>query len=543
MDTADRVFIVGLDGYDPVYAERLMARGELPCLARIRANSACFALDHGSAKRTGLAFEHFSSGLSPEAGNRWSAVHFDRHHYRAWQEDVRFDPFTRHLDAGTVVFDVPYFRLHGDPRVQGVVSWGAHDPGTSPAGQPPTLLDELLAGFGPYPAPDWIYGFAWPSAEKCRAMGQMLSEAVAKRADIIEWLFCRRLPQWRVGIAVVSELHSASEGLWHGVDPTHPLHAEPSAPAAAAGMVAVYRAVDQLVARLQRALGDVTLLLFSMHGMGSNESDVSSMSLLPELLLRKYTGRAMLAPRANWQAAGDGIPRLAETDSWRIPLANQGASRQLRRRMIDSVKPLARGLMHRYALGLPEFARTSRLNWMPAAHYQAHWRKMPAFALPSFYDGRIRVNLTGRERHGLVLPHDYHTFCNELCGFLRACSNAQTGRPAVRAIEWHGKADPLDLDASEADLVVEWDGAALALYHPDLGKIGPLPYRRPGGHTGGPGAAYIHGYGIHPGDYGIRSAFDVVPTVFDLLGEPFPPQLSGSSLLSVGVGLTAMPDT
>lgn len=532
MQNANKILLIGLDGYDADYADRLMARGELSSLARIKAQSARFKLDHGSAKRTGLAYEHFSSGLSPEAGDRWSAIHFDKEDYRAWQEDVRFEPFTCHLKAKTVVFDTPYFDLARDSRVQGVVSWGAHDPGTGLAGQPPALLDELLSRFGPYPAPEWIYGFAWPSADKCWTMGQMLSESVAKRAEIIDWLFHERIPDWDIGIAVISELHSVSEGLWHGVDSTHPLHGDPSAPAAAAGMEAVYRSVDRLIGGLQSTFPDVTLLLFSMHGMGPNESDVSSMSLLPELLLRKYTGQTMLAPKPEWLVASDGIPRLGEEDSWRIPLINQSNTRQLQRALIDGVKPLARKLLRKRAMALPAFARSSRLNWMPAIHYQAHWNNMPAFALPSFYDGRIRVNLQGRERHGLVSPQDYRSFCDELVEFLCSCGNVQTGRPAVRGIERSSKADPLDLEASEADIIVEWDGAALALQHPDFGTIGPLPYRRPGGHSGGFGVSYIHGPAISPGDFGTRSAFDVVPTIFDLTGESYPAHLSGTSLFT-----------
>ena len=532
MPRDNKVLLIGLDGYDAEYADQLIARGELPSLARFRADSARFQLDHGSAKRTGLAFEHFSSGLSPQAGDRWSAVNFDKEQYRAWQEDVRFDPFTRHLNARTVVFDTPYFDLTRDSQVQGVVSWGAHDPGTPLAGQPATLLDELLSRFGPYPANEWIYGFAWPSVRKCQEMGQKLSESVDKRAEIVDWLFRDRVPDWDLGIAVVSELHSASEGLWHGVDPTHPLHNCPSAPAAAASLESVYRSVDQMIGRLQSTFPGVTLILFSMHGMGPNESDVASMSLLPEILLRKYTGQTMLAPKPEWRAAVDGIPQLGEQDSWRIPLVNLGGSRRLRQAIIDRVKPLGRALLHKYTIPLPAFARASRLSWMPAIHYQPHWRNMPAFALPSFYDGRIRINLKGRERHGLISPENYPSFREELCEFLHSIINVQTGRPAVRHVEVSSKTDPMDLDPSEADIVVVWDAAARALQHSDMGTIGPLPYRRPGGHSGGFGFAYINGPSVSPGDFGTKSAFDIVPTIFDLMGEQFPAHLSGNSLFS-----------
>jgi hypothetical protein len=91
--------------------------------------------------------------------------------------------------------------------------------------------------------------------------------------------------------------------------------------------------------------------------------------------------------------------------------------------------------------------------------------------------------------------------------------------------------DPMAAKESEADLVVIWTMAPpLGLTHPELGAMGPLPYRRTGGHTGGPGFAYFHGPGIAAGDFGARSAFDVVPTVLELLEVGRPERLSGRPL-------------
>ena len=102
----------------------------------------------------------------------------------------------------------------------------------------------------------------------------------------------------------------------------------------------------------------------------------------------------------------------------------------------------------------------------------------------------------------------------------------------VDAVERTGGADPRRLAPSAADLVVVWRDAPLALEHPTLGRVGPVPYRRPGGHTGPFGMACVSGDGIRPGDFGVRSSFDVVPTIVALLGEAPPPGLSGTSLLT-----------
>jgi hypothetical protein len=81
-------------------------------------------------------------------------------------------------------------------------------------------------------------------------------------------------------------------------------------------------------------------------------------------------------------------------------------------------------------------------------------------------------------------------------------------------------------------LVVVWKGMACALDHPRFGRLGPVPFRRPGGHTGHFGMAYVCNTEMAAGDRGVRSSFDVVPTLVELLGEPVPPGLSGASLLT-----------
>ncbi|MGH7830438.1 MAG: alkaline phosphatase family protein, partial [Candidatus Binatia bacterium] len=174
------------------------------------------------------------------------------------------------------------------------------------------------------------------------------------------------------------------------------------------------------------------------------------------------------------------------------------------------------------------------IDWMPASRYQDHWHSMSAFALPSFYDGRIRINLAGRERMGAVPVSRYDTVCDEIEAVLRECRDPATGEGVVDCIERAKDRDPLTLGPTESDLVVVWKGTACALDHPILGRVGPVPFRRPGGHTGRFGMAYLYNAGIEAGDRGIRSSFDVVPALIELLGESVPPGLSGTSLKSAG---------
>jgi len=150
-----RVLVIGLDGLEVTFAEQLMAAGEMPALAELRRRAARFRLDHGPAQRTGLAWEHVASGLSPEAGQRWAAVEFDSSTYLAWQEGARFAPWWARIDRRVVVFDTPYVDLRRAPSTRGIVGWGAHDPGTVTAARPRGLLAESERRFGrstPHPS-------------------------------------------------------------------------------------------------------------------------------------------------------------------------------------------------------------------------------------------------------------------------------------------------------------------------------------------------------------------------------------------------------
>src|SRR5262249_29849166 len=211
---------------------------------------------------------------------------------------------------------------------------------------PPGLLNDLLERFGAYPASQWMYGFAWPSSERCQTMGNALAESVAARSKIVQWLLKERFPDWELALIGVSESHSVLEALWHGVDERHPLHSHSSSWAAAEGIHKVYQAIDRLVGTLTAEFKDATILLFSMHGMGPNRSDVPGMVLLPELLHRYAFGRSFFVQPDSWTLATDGVPILGEGDYWHVVTPRW---RSVPRRIRDRLRHQAAKFLPRYA--------------------------------------------------------------------------------------------------------------------------------------------------------------------------------------------------
>ena len=429
-----RTLAIGLDCFEISFAERLMAKGELPVLAARRRTDASALLDPGADQRTGLAWEQFWSGLSPQAAHRESAVEFDPATYAVWQEGARFGPFFGEAAPNAVVFDPPYVDLRRAPGVRGVVAWGAHDPGLERAASAPAgLLREMERRVGPYPGERWLYGTPWASPEDTRQMGDDLVASVDARSRAARWLLTERFDDWDLGVVVVSEPHSAAEGLWHGIDPTHPLHGVPSAPIAGAALEEVYRATDRLIGELIAATDPSTVVVFSMGGMGPNRSDAASMVLLPELLLRWSLGEARLEVPTEWSRAPEHVPLDDAADvGWSRHFYRDVHPRRIHRRgrcsrasarcsrpRAGTIAARSRRAPHRAPAGRVPRPRAGN----PRPGTPTAGRRSRASRLPSFYDGRIRVNLRGREAEGIVDLADYDRVCDEVEALLRECTD------------------------------------------------------------------------------------------------------------------------
>jgi predicted AlkP superfamily phosphohydrolase/phosphomutase len=518
-----KVLAIGLDGLEPREAERLIALGRMPALASLRQRGRTARLEHGPAERTGLAWEHFASARTPEEAKRASTVEFDPATYSVWQEGARFQPFWEGIGVRTLVFDAPYVDLATATTTRGVVAWGAHDPGTTFAARPAALAEIVP----PYPAPHWTYVVPWSSEERCRQMGERLSEAIRTRAAAACRVL-REVPDWDLFVVVAGEAHTGSEGLWHGADPSHPAARHPSAPAAGKALDEIHIALDDMVAELVEAVGpDVHVVAFAMGGMGPNESDVASMFLLGELLHRHAFGKPLAEAPSAWRGIPPHELTIADDETWESTVKGcfpAGASRPasaIRRAARRLPGPLQRGLVAlRRLTETREGPRRLPIDWMPITEYRHRWPEMPAFALPSFYDGRIRINLAGRERAGVVDALAYDGVCAAIEAMLHECRDPRTGERVVASIE-RTDVDPFTLRSDEADIVIVWQGVFNGFIHPEHGEIGPVPFRRTGGHTGPYGTLVVAGPGITPADEGVRSSFDVADVIRDLLtGSP-----------------------
>lgn len=573
-----RVVAIGLDAAEWTLVERMLAAGELPHMAALRQRSAEARLHNGDY-RTGIVWEHFLTGKSAAGNRRWSAVQFDPLAYDAWQVGGRrLIPFYSNIQSDgrhqespitTIAFDVPYVTLTGSVEGAEITSWGGHDPGYPRAARPPGLLREVDAIFGPHPAFGNDYELVWYRPGPLDALGDALIVGARRRADISLWLQ-RRFPEWDLFLTVMSEPHSAGELMWHGIDTTHPAANTPTAAQAGRRLREVYRAVDDSIGRIAAALPpDTTLVVFSMYGMGTNDADLSSMALLPELLHRLNFQRSFLRdpdqdawrsadfppivldPQQAWAGYMKGLmpaPRRSRIRA-RIRQATPAPLLEAYRAAKRAREGNAAGAGRVGALGRwiaeetnlsPEEIGQHRhsLAWQIPFAYRPFWPQMRAFALPTFYDGRVRINLEGRERDGVVAPEDYRRACLEVVETVRACRNPRTGQEALAEVTLLRADDPMAPDGPEADIQIVWADAADAFEHPDVGTIGPFPYRRTGGHSPN-GFLFLAGPGIERCDLGEHDSLDVTPTLLALLGREPAADLEGKPILQPDRGVGA----
>jgi len=279
-------------------------------------------------------------------------------------------------------------------------------------------------------------------------------------------------------------------------------------------MLDVFKAVDAgLGDILEAAPKDAVVLLYSIYGIAANVLDLPSMAFLPELLFRwSFPGQQALGG-----GGVDGV-QLDYPGHWQDEMWNLRT-------------PIGEA---RLESPTDQQRRGDPMHWQPGNWYRPLWPSMKAFALPTYSEGLIRINLQGRERDGLVAPEDYQKTCDELCDYLHALKDGRTGKPMVREIV-RRKTQPMD-DAKlgpPADLIVLWqeESPTDLIDSPQTGRIGPLPYFRSGGHCSR-GFIAAQGPGIEMGSrLESMQATDLTATLLHLLDQDIPDYIDGRPVL------------
>lgn len=413
------------------------------------------------------------------------------------------------------VFDLPTAISDKVDGIQ-VSGWGSELNASLPQSSPPDLIGDLQRRFGRDPKladclpvldPEtgeqelsWVLPSLYDQAGLAVFAGR-LRKSVERRTAIIMDLLSR--DSWDLFLCLYPETHTANHCLWHAGEP-HPLSAiaPPGHP-----QLDILTGIDSAVGRIAGKLApDTAIMFFTIDQTAANTADVTGMALLPELFYRWcFPGRVALA-HGNINAA--------------VPPARTDYRRHWKHEVWSLVTAEGRGV-----LAPPTQLETEgdALNWNAANWYRPLWPRMKAFALPSVGDGYVRVNVAGREAGGMVEPTSYEATMTEIEALLFRAVNPRTRRPLVENVV-RTRGTPFERAEIPPDLVVCWSGEpADCLDSPDVGRIGPLPYFRSGGHV--PHGTVIEnrfavcGPGIPSGsELPPRHLGDMGDTILDLIG-------------------------
>lgn len=471
------VVLIGLDGADDGLVRELLEAGKLPTLGALLERGRWGTMEATRGFSDTATWASFATCWTGDRHGWVSVRRLAPDSYdlvRIHREHLDGTPFWQRVsDAGhtVTVLDVPKAPMGRGLKGVELADWLAHVPDRPNAvcSDPPEFAAEVLARHGPGHGGDCTPGpgadldaFATERTTLARRVADLtLEQLEARDAGLV--------------ITVFGSAHCVGHAAWH-----RHVDAAPGAPDPVADL---YRRLDGHVGEIVDAVGpDATVIVFATRGM---TSEFSGTDLTDEVLRR-------LEPDAPAQVGRHH--RLVT--AWRrwVPL-------RLRQAMP--------GAWHRSARELMGQARARR----------------SFFAVePGSLSGGVRVNLAGREPAGVVAPEDFEATLARLTAAFEALVDADTGAPAVDAVErvserWAGpRADALP------DLFVHWTirpGRAIASH-----EVGEILRSGRGGRTGHhtmTGWLVAAGPGIAPGpDLEGLDVCDLGPTVGALLGVDIP---------------------
>ncbi len=529
-----RVVALSFDSADVALVNQWMDQGHLPHLASIRDEGLYVRLQSFEHSLAEIAQQFIVTGQSPERTGYWSQLRFDPAHYSLIDAPLydfaEYPPFYALGPAHRVcVLDLPQMNFHEAVNGLQLRGWGAHAPMCEFSARPPSWAETIRREVGLHPSNG--HDFAVLQDEKSL---DALHERLLQGVEMREKLYRLAWDQgpWDLFLGIFSEIHLAGHYLFEHVANRDYLQRGNNRDY----LREIYIKTDAAIGKIRGWIEpDMHLALFSVEGIRENSDEVSSIAILPELLFRfSFPGRKAM----DFENVQPSPESRAGIFDWVMEAWN------LRCRMPRWAKWLRSKLSLEQAQRIEHFfkadgylqhpAEIEGMNYQPALWYRSYWKQMKAFALPSFSDGFIRINLRGREKHGMVDPASYDSICSELEELLMELKHPETGRPVVKKIIRTRKAGQEENPKlPSADLVILWDHPhPCGHVHSRLGSLGPFPGIRAGQHVP-EGFMMISGPRIPRGSR-LPSAhvLDIHPTLLDLMGVAPVAPLEGRSLLA-----------
>jgi predicted AlkP superfamily phosphohydrolase/phosphomutase len=405
------VLVLALDGASFDVIEPMVARGELPNLARWMREGRSAPLPSTTPPVTFPAWSSFMTGVDPARHGIFDFTQKLPGEYRLRFVNAtdRRAPsiFSALREKGERVLVLGLPATHPPENVEGLLVCGFDAPvsaGTDErSASDPTLYREIADAVGPWMRPELDEAARADDFHE-RAVSTLLARIDRKCEFALEAL--ARVREQAAGalpaltMVVFSESDTAGHHYWRDHDPDSPRHDPLAGATRREALANVHRRLDEACGRIAAAVGDEALVVvLSDHGMGGGSRHVV------------HLGR-FLAERGYLHRRG-GPGRFVDR-----------AARGLRDRALAWLPPrLAQQIFRRARAAAAELESRARFGGID-------WRRSRAFSEEANTNPGVWINLAGRESAGCVDPADYEALRDELIAALEAW-RLPTGQPVV----------------------------------------------------------------------------------------------------------------
>jgi predicted AlkP superfamily phosphohydrolase/phosphomutase len=504
-----KILVLGIDGANPDLLLRWAAEGVLPNIANLIARGQSGKMSGLDGFFIGSTWPSIYTGVTPASHGFHYLVQLKPGSYEYYRPADRgmfhsstFWSVLSRAGRRVAILDAPLSPLDKSINGMQILEWGGHDEVYGFLTQPENLSHFIESRFGRHPV-GTNCGAERQTAGDYVKFVEHLEQGVKTKAEISKHFL--RKNGWDLFMQVFSEAHCVGHQCWHLHDTSHPAHDRVMSEEIGDPLQRVYEAIDVAIGDILEEAGECTVFLFSSHGMSHW---YGAQFMLPEILARLGVSYRPDTPK---QPLGLGaLAFVAAKRSWHS-LPPQVRQRLGGVRRIIGADPMA----------LPT------INADPDRSLCFDHRNGLAV-------GGIRLNLVGREPHGLLNPGaEADEFCRILIDDLLQIVDDDSGQPLIRRVlrvSDHYQGPHL---AELPDLLVEYDdvnpvgstglgggrNATIRARSPKIGVIeGTNSYGRSGEHRS-EGLLIAAGPDIGTGAF-LRpvSVLDLAPTWTRLLG-------------------------
>lgn len=505
MKSKSKVIAIGLDAAEPRLIEKWIEEGYLKNLASLRKKSAYSRLKSSADWLAGSPWPTFYTGTMPgEHGFyhylQWKGSKMD--YERPNEEWMPAIPFWRQLSDQVKVIEVDIPLTFPPSPIDGIIisNWASHDRIYPPTSYPKEKLNWVVKNFGNPPISDEVGGLQ--EYKDLINLKDELIHANQKEMELITSLI--KNEEWDLFVSCFSSTHRAGHKFWNTTNIKGDLKTEEKEIFENA-LKEIYKSCDDAIGKILELLNDdVTIMVFSLHGMGVNTALADK--ILPKMISNVLSGKKETPNKNNVNL----ITKLRNL----IPLELRSEARKL----------------------LPVWLQDKMTTYWRMGG--TDWSKTKIFNLIADLQGYIRVNLLDREKEGIVKSgEEYDQICEKLIEGLKKFKDEETNESIIESVS---RSDMI-YEKGEGfnnipDILVKWKYKSAASYKKivsdEYGVIEwPTPGKNPDGRSGN---HRPHGFLIVKGDkYESNSVLeekhiiDLAPTILDHLNVPKASKMKG----------------